>query len=383
MRKIAAITGTRAEYGVMKDLFQKLNNDPDIDFKIIITGQHLLSEFGNTFKEVQKDFPNNYKVKSHSEEDSRTSMAVALGKCITGIVGCFKKIDPEFVLVTGDRGEALAAAIAASHMNIPVAHLTGGDITSGGTIDNSIRIAITSFSHIHFPPTKKSRENLIKIGESPSRIFHFGNPGLNKNSNTEEEIRKKFGLEKNERVIIVIQHPLTTEADKSEYQMRETIEAIKEINKKTIILYPNSDYGNSSITKVIKEFQGFPLIGIEKNLSREYFFSLLSISSVMVGNSSAALVESPIFGITVVDIGIRQKNREKSFNVINVPHDRNEIKKAIERCLFDKKFKEKCKKARSPYQGIDVEDKIIKVLKRIRLDRTTINKTEEIKDVMI
>ena len=190
MRKIAAITGTRAEYGVMKDLFQKLNNDPDIDFKIIITGQHLLSEFGNTFKEVQKDFPNNYKVKSHSEEDSRTSMAVALGKCITGMVGCFKKIDPEFVLVTGDRGEALAAAIAASHMNIPVAHLTGGDITSGGTIDNSIRIAITSFSHIHFPPTKKSRENLIKIGESPSRIFHFGNPGLNKNSNTEEEIRK-------------------------------------------------------------------------------------------------------------------------------------------------------------------------------------------------
>ncbi len=277
----------------------------------------------------------------------------------------------------GDRIEALSGAIASGYMNIPIAHIHGGDSARAG-LDESVRHAITKFAHIHFPATKKSAERIVQLGENQSRITVVGAPGLDTILNmkylSKGEVQKKFQLTLKEPFILVVQHSVTTEPDEAEQQIIETLEALKELKQQTVIIYPNSDAGGRRIIKQIQKNESLPFITSYKNLPHLDFLSLMNYAEVMVGNSSSGIIETPSFKLPFVNIGIRQEGRERSINVINVQHDRKMIIKAINKALFDKEFRDEVDKSENPYGDGKASEKIIKVLKEIKLDKKLLQK---------
>jgi UDP-hydrolysing UDP-N-acetyl-D-glucosamine 2-epimerase len=378
-RKICVVTGTRAEYGILKSTMAAIKNAKNLELQILATGMHLSQNFGNTIKEIKKDgFNNIAKVAMTPTEDSRYAMAESIGRGIIGISSIFKRIRPDIVLVTGDRVEALAAAIAASCMGIVVAHIHGGDNASSG-FDEYARHAITKLSNIHFPATKKSAERIIKMGENKQMVFIVGAPALDNMSKSRlvaiQKISKKYQLSLNEPIILVVQHPVTTEAKDSARQIQESLDALKELNQQTIIIYPNADAGGRAIIKVIEKYKKFSFIKIYKSISHEDYLSLMNIASVIVGNSSSGIIEAPSFCLPVVNIGLRQGGRERAKNIIDVNYKKEEIKMAIQKALYNKAFIKKVKRCKSPY---DVDGKsgikIAKILGGIKIDKKLIQK---------
>ncbi len=369
MKKIVIVTGSRAEYGVMRTLLKKIDKNPSFKLSLIVTGMHLMKEFGHTIDEITKDgFNIDSIVNMKLTCKTNVGMAKSLGYAIIGITEALEKIKPQLVIVTGDRGEMLAAAIAASHLNIPVAHISGGDTTTGATIDERIRHAITKFADIHFPANEKSAKHIITMGEKAKNVFPVGNPGIpivyNITDKRKKEITRKYKLDLNQPILIVIQHPITTQELQAASQMKETMSAVKELKIQTIIIYPNSDTGSKDIINVIHQYEKLDFVQIHKNIKREDFQDLMTICDVMVGNSSCALLEAPAFNLPAINIGDRQKGRGHTFNIINVKHNKNDIIKAIKKALT-KEFKNKVKKALSPYAKKNAEEKIIKILEKI------------------
>jgi len=377
MRKICVVTGTRAEYGVLKPIMRAIDNNPKLELSIIATGMHLSKEFGYSFNEIIKDgFNVNEKVEMNPERDSGISMAKSVGKGIIGISDALNKIKPDIVLVIGDRIEALAATITAAYMNIIVAHISGGDVTRAG-LDESVRHVITKLSHIHFPSTKKSAGRVLKMGEDKWRIFQVGAPCLDtilhEKFFSRKEVEKKFNLESGKDFIVLLQHSITTETEKVESQITETLWAIKELGIQTIIIYPNSDAGGRKIINKIKEYEKLPFISSYKNLPQKDYFSLLKHARALVGNSSSGIIESSSFKLPVVNIGIRQEGRERANNVIDVNHDRKEILKAMKKALSEE-FKRKLRNCVSPYGDGKTAQRITKVLSEIKINKRLLQK---------
>jgi len=378
MKKICVLTGTRAEYGLLKPTMTTIKNHSNFKLSIIVTGMHLSPEFGNSIKEIEKDgFKITAKVKMNPVEDTGFSMAESVGKGIIGVAKSLEKIKPDILLVLGDRTEALSGAIAAAYMNIPIAHIHGGDIV-GAVIDESARHAITKLAHIHFPGTKKSAERIIKMGENRRNIYIVGTPCvetiLNKDFLTKKEIEKKFDLDLKKPLILMLQHSVSTQIDKAKKQIIETLEAVKKLQYQTVIIYPNSDAGGREIIKQIKKYECLPFVSSYKNLSQKEYFSLLKYCSVMVGNSSSGIIESSSFKIPVINIGIRQDGRERSSNVIDVNHNRVEIIRFIEKAINDKKFREKVRKCKNPYGTGRTSEKIVKILNQIDISPALLEK---------
>jgi len=379
MRKIVYVTGSRAEYGVIRSTLKEIQKHKDLKLSLIVTGMHLSPEFGGTVKEIERDgFRIDDKIDILPREDTGAAMAKYLGEGIIRATEALEKINPDIVLVAGDRSEALAAAIAATHLNIPVAHISGGDTTTGGTIDDIIRHCITKFAHIHFPATERSAKAIIRMGEDPSHVFTVGNPGIPlkyKASKTERErVSRKLKLDLTKPILLVIQHPVTTESHLAGRQMRETMEAIKELKMQTIVIYPNADPGAREMIKVINEYRGLPFAQIHKSIPRKDFLSLMAVSSAISGNSSSALLEAPSFDLPAVNIGRRQKGRERGNNVIDVEPKKEEIISAIRKAVYDKKFREKVKKSTNPYVKRGAEKNIVKILRKIEISSKLLQK---------
>jgi len=265
MRKVAVITGTRADYGILYPVLKAIDSSQNLKLQLIVCGMHLCPDFGMTIKEIEKDgFEISDKFETVFSSDTGSSMAKTVGLSIMYAAQSFERLKPDIVLVLGDRGEMLAAAIAACYMNIPVAHIHGGEVS--GTVDESIRHAITKLSHIHFPATEDSRNRIIKMGEKEENVFVVGAPGLDVIKSTKyisrEEFLNKFGL-KDDKIILMTQHPVTTEIDDVDFQIRETLNAIVSIGKQTVITYPNSDSGGRMIIRRIEEYR---LIKIYPNM---------------------------------------------------------------------------------------------------------------------
>jgi len=380
MRKIVYVTGSRAEYGVIRSTLEEIQKHKDLKLSLIVTGMHLSQVFGKTVKEIEKDgFKIDAKINILPREDTGIAMAKYLGEGIIRIAEALEKIKPDIVLVAGDRTEALAAAIAATYLNIPVAHISGGDITEGGTIDDIIRHCITKFAHIHFPATKKSAEIIIRMGEDPSRVFIVGNPGVPikyKPSKKElQQTARRFKLDLAKPILLVIQHPVTTEAHLADKQMRETMEAIRELGMQTIVVYPNADAGAQGMIKIINEYKKFSFIQIYKSIPRKTFLQLMAMSSVLIGNSSCALIEAPSFNLPAVNIGKRQEGRERGNNIIDAKPKKEEIISAIRKALYDKKFREQVKKSKSPYVRKGAEKNIVKILRKIKISPGLLQKS--------
>ena len=370
-KKIAVVTGTRAEYGLLYPVLKSIEAQPNLQLFLVVTGMHLSHEFGYTVRQIEQDGFNVYaRVDTLLSDDSPEAMAKSIGLGIIGTAQTWEQLKPDAILVLGDRVEPLAAAIAGAYMNIPLAHIHGGDRTRGG-LDESARHAITKFAHIHFPATKKSADRIVKMGEDEWRVHVVGSPALDiilsEPLLPPKELTEKFGLDLAQPLVLVVQHPVTTQVEEAPKQMRETLEAIVEIGCPTILIYPNSDAGGRRMIEVIKRYDKYPFIKTYKNLPRREYLSLMKISSIMVGNSSSGIIDAPTFGLPAVNIGIRQEGRERGKNVIDVSHDKQEIVNSIEKALKDKEFLAEIKKCENPYGDGNTGPRIAEILNRIEV----------------
>lgn len=378
MKNICVLTGTRAEYGLLKPVMNAIREHLHLELSLIVTGMHLSEEFGYTVDEIIKDgFEITERVEMNPEEDTGFSMAQSTGRGIIGIADALKRIKPNIFFVLGDRIEPLAGVIASAYMNIPIAHIHGGDSARAG-LDESVRHAITKFAHIHFPVTEKSAERILKMGEDDWRVFVVGAPGLDTILNTKflarEEVEEKFNLDLSKPFILLVQHSVTTETEKAGLQIVETLNAIKELGYQTIVIFPNSDAGGRKIIEQIKKYEGrLPFIKSYKNLSHMEYLSLLKYASVMVGNSSSGIIESASFKLPVVNIGTRQEGRERANNVVDVEHNKKEIKKAIKKALSEE-FKEKIKNCVNPYGDGETGERVANILAEINIDKRLLQK---------
>jgi UDP-N-acetylglucosamine 2-epimerase (non-hydrolysing)/GDP/UDP-N,N'-diacetylbacillosamine 2-epimerase (hydrolysing) len=339
---------------------------------------HVSPDFGSTIEDIKADgFKIDALIKNIYPDDTGKSMAKSVGLLISELSELMANIKPHLLLALTDLGHALATAIVGVYTNIPVAHIHGGDVS--GTVDESIRHAITKLSHIHFSATEKSADRIIKMGEDPWRVHVVGAPGLDSILNRQlpgrDEINRKYDIDISKKFILMIQHPDTTEVENAEKQIKETLDAIAETMYRTILIYPNADAGGRRMIKIIKEYvKKYPFINAFKNVPHPDYLSLMKHASLMVGNSSSGIIEAPSFHLPVVNIGSRQEGRERSDNVIDASYNSEDIKKAIEKALFDEDYIKKLKTVESPYGDGRAFERIVHLLNSIKIDKKLIQK---------
>lgn len=348
-RKICVITNTRADYSRLKTVLFALREREDVELSLCVTGSHLLSTYGNTVEEIKKDgFEVSYRI--YTEVDGRvlSTMTKSTGLAIIEFSSFFENNRPDLVVIHGDRFEALAAATAASMMNIHVAHLQGGEIT--GTIDEHLRHAITKLSHFHFPSDEISKKRICQLGEKPEHVFNEGCPSSDVLLSTPERSFKEFKeslhsiIKKKEWLqslskdfFLLIQHPVTTEYNQSSKEISETLNALQNFPNQILVLWPNIDAGSEQIVNKIKEFEGKSngKVGVIDNLPMDTFINTMRHTRMVIGNSSAGVREACYFGTPVVNIGTRQEGRLRTENVIDVPNNKAAIENAIQSHLLN------------------------------------------------
>lgn len=371
MKRIAIITGTRAEYGIFKPLLYKMANSDELKPYVLATGMHLSPEYGLTIKQIEDDgFPMGARVDMLFSSDSRAAMAKGLGVGITGLTQELERIRPHVVLVLGDRVEAFAGAISGLFYGAVVGHLHGGEVTRGG-LDEYMRHAITKLSHIHFPATEKSKERILNLGENADFVYRVGTPGLDALMEypeyTDQELSEKLSVSIPGRFALVVQHPISTHPETAGEEINETISALKYSGVHTFIIYPNSDAGSREIIRSIQAVDNEPWIESFPSMPRELFCNLLRRCSCLVGNSSSGMIDAPSFGVPVINIGERQEGRERGDNVIDCPPVRSDIEKAMNRALTDNNFIVRAKNAVNPYGDGKASQRITQVLETIDL----------------
>ncbi|MFZ3074398.1 MAG: UDP-N-acetylglucosamine 2-epimerase [Minisyncoccales bacterium] len=379
MKKIIVVSGSRSEYGLLKPVIKALKESLDFEVKIFVTGSHLEKAFGDTKKEIEKDFKIDGIVPLPMANDTNEAMGVVAGKSILGFAEAFGREKPSMILILGDRVEIFGAAIAAYYLNVPIAHLHGGDRSIGGHLDDSIRHAITKLAHIHLAATKESASRIIKMGEEKRRVFVVGAPGLDSILDGETifapEIAIKYNLDLSNPIILAVQHALTTEAEAAAGQMKEIFGAIVELKLQTVLIYPNADAGSRRMIEEIEKIERkkYPFIQTYKNINHSEYLGLMNAASVMIGNSSGGIIEAPSFKLPVVNIGSRQKGRERATNVIDADCNKDKIKAAVKKALSEK-FVKKMKKCKNPYGDGKAAVKIAKILGKVKIDKALLQK---------
>lgn len=376
-RRIAVITGTRAEYGIIRPVLEEIKAHPQLELLLIVMAQHLSPDFGYTIREIKQDgFEIAACVETLLSSDSLGGMARALGLAIIELTQTIEMIHPDIIMVTGDRGEMLAGAIVGAHMNIPVAHLHGGEVS--GTVDELIRHAITKFAHIHFAATEQSAQRIQQLGEDKKRIFIVGAVGLDEIRRGDflprDEVLRELGFDGSKPILLVSQHPVTTEIEEASQQMRETMEAIKELGLQTVLIYPNSDAGGRKMRQVLEEYLGLEFIRAFKNISRKLYLGVMNAADVMVGNSSSGIIEAPSFKLPFINIGTRQQGRQRAGNVIDVPYNREKIKEAIKYVLSNKDLRFALAGVKNPYDWGMSGPQIARILATIEINRDLLQK---------
>ncbi len=366
MIRVCAITERRADYSKLRPVLREIEKDPEFRLELIVTGQHLLPQLGLTSSLIENDgfdIASKIPIFSRNERDNGADMVKALGRTLIKVADVLEKLSPDLMLVGFDLGSHLAAAMAAAHMNIPVAHIEGGEVS--GSIDESIRHAITRFAHVHFTSNRSAARRLVRMGENPKLVFNVGCPSLDNLLNMDhilpEELHRRFEINAAEPLVLVIQHPVTTEADDSTGQVMATLKAIRKTGFQAIFIYPNVDAGGRRIIQVLEEsrIKSYP------NLPFEVYASLLRISSVLVGNSSSGIIEASSLKLPVVNIGTRQQCRLQAENVLNTGYQSDDIYDAVMKAVHDKEFRKKVGRCRNPYGDGKASSRIVKILKSV------------------
>lgn len=332
-KKVLFITGTRADYGKIKSLMKYMDRSEEYEVYIYVSGMHLLAQYGSTYREVLKDGYQNVHVAF--EQIHTDNMSYNMGVILTHFSAYMAHIEPDMIIVHGDRIDALAGAIAGAMNNILVAHIEGGEIS--GTIDDSIRHAISKFAHLHFVCNEQAKKRLIQLGESEEHIYVIGSPDIDVMISDElpklEQVKNYYDISF-EKYGIFMYHPVTTELPQLAQHIEIILSALKKSKKNFVAVYPNNDLGTEVILDRIKELDQLENFAVFPSIRFEYFLTLLKNASMIIGNSSAGIRESGIYGIPAIDIGTRQNGRydiQKLKNVQHVNEKEDDILKAIEK----------------------------------------------------
>ena len=381
-KKILAVTGIRSEYDIMSSVFRAISVHPDLDLQLVVTGAHLSDAYGYTVDEIKDDgFVIAEEIESLINSDHDSARVKGLGIQLQGLVQTVSRIKPDWLLVLGDREESITTALVGAYMNIPVAHVSGGDRVVGN-VDDQVRHAVTKLAHLHFATTQESADRIIRLGEQSFRVHSVGNPGLDRLLTVPElsterlSKRLNFHLDDEEPLLVVIQHVISTEIDEAYQQMRQTLEAVADLGLKTVMSYPNTDAGGQKMISAINEFESMPNLYIAKNIPRLEFVNLLRRASCLLGNSSAGILEAPFLKLPVVNVGNRQKGRLHAENVTFVPHEKNAIINAVWRAVFDSGYRTVISRCANPYGDGQSSKKIAEMLAT-----TEINDQLLIKDI--
>ncbi len=371
-RKICFVITSKIHYSRSKLILEQIKNDKDLDLQIIVGASAIIPTYGDVLSLMKKDgYTHDAKIVMTLEGGSPVAMAKTTGIGITEFATAFDNLRPDVVVVRADRYEVLSAAVAAAYLNIPVAHIEGGDIS--GTIDESVRHAITKFAHIHFPSNEVSHQRILKMGENPDYVFNVGCAGIeyvsqHQDTITNEDINQvgvggKIDLE--QPYIMVMQHPVTSEFGDNRKNTDETLRAISKIGMQTLWFWPNVDAGSDQVSKAIRvsrEKGELENVHFIKNLPAEKFIALLKNAKCLIGNSSAAIKECSYLGIPAVNIGTRQDGRLRGENVMDVDYSADQIENAIKKQLehgpYEKSY---------IYHKEDTSKKIIEILRDIEL----------------
>ena len=370
-KKIAYVSGTRADFGLMVPVLQAICKSKKLELRMYATGIHLMPEFGETINEIRKEFSDTVAIDAVFDTDDRLGMADFTGYFLQNVIKVFKNDRPDFVFTLGDRPEMLCVAVACLYLGIPMGQIHGGE--KSFTVDELARHAITKLSSIHFPATEESARRIEKMGEEKKRIYTVGAPAidviLNEKLPAREELCRFLNLNPKDKIILLTQHPVSEEYDKAGEQMKESIAAVKTFNLPVVITYPHADAGGRRIIKVIEKERNNPLFRIISNLGHKRFLALEREAAVWIGNSSGAMIESSSFRTPVVNVGTRQKGRQHGNNIINTGYDRKEIIAAINKSLNDSKYIGKLSKINNPYGDGKTGARIVKILENLKLDK--------------
>ena len=341
MRKICYISGTRADFGLMRSTLTAIRDHAELELSIIVTGMHLSPEHGDTVKEIEAaDLTIAAEVPVPMTPATGATMARNIGAMTTAFTDALESLHPDIVLLLGDRGEMLAGAIAGLHLNIPVAHIHGGELS--GTVDEPVRHAISKLSHLHFTATAASRERLIRMGEAATSIHVTGAPGLDGLADEpigdRLTVARQHGLNADRPFALMVYHPVLQEADTAGADARALLDALHKAGVQVLALMPNADGGSEAVRRVLTEAHGQKGVTVRTHLARPDFIAAMAHADLMIGNSSAGIIEAASFGTPVINVGRRQNLRERNANVRDVMAEPAVLAEAITAALARGRF---------------------------------------------
>ena len=370
MKKICIVTGTRAEYGLLYWLMKEIELRSDFCLQLIVTGMHLSPEFGLTYKEIEKEFKIDKKIEMLLSSDTPIGISKSMGLAQISFCEAYEELEPNLVILLGDRYEMFSAASAAMIAKLPVAHLHGGETTEGA-FDEAIRHSITKMSHLHFVASEEYRNRVIQLGEEPGRVFNVGGMGIENIKRlkllTKDEFEESIDFKLNKKNILVTFHPVTLEKQTSKGQFQELLDAIDILDETNIIFTKaNSDPDGRIINQMIDEYV---IKNPEKSiafisLGQLRYLSSLQFIDAIVGNSSSGIIEAPSFKIATINIGDRQKGRLKANSIIDTKPEKQDILNSFD-LVFNRKLKEEIV---NPYGEGCASKKILNVLKSMDFD---------------
>lgn len=369
MKKICVVTGTRAEYGLLKPLINKINLDETIQLQLVVTGSHLSPEFGMTYMEIEND---NYHIDEKIEillsSDTQIGISKAMGLALISFSEAFVRLQPDMVVVLGDRFEIFAVAAAATIAKIPIAHIHGGEATEGA-FDEAFRHSITKMSYLHFTSTEAYKDRVIQLGENPSKVFNVGAIGIESICSlkllSKDELEAAINFKLTNKAAVVTFHPVSLENTTTESQFQNLLDALDCFeDMKIIFTKANADANGRIINSMIDDY-----VAIHKHKSVAFasmgqlkYLSALNSATIVIGNSSSGIIEAPYFRIPTVNIGDRQKGRIQASTTINCTADKRDIIQAIQKGLSEE-YNNESHAAESPYGNGQVSDKIINMIK--------------------
>ena len=318
MRKVCYFSGTRADFGLMQATLKAIDAHPALALSIVVTGMHLAPRYGNTVDDiVRSGLPITARCAVEMEPATGATMARNIGHMLVAFVTALEQIEPDLVLLLGDRGEMLAAALAAIHLNIPVAHVHGGE--RSGTVDEPVRHAISKLSHFHLAATADAAQRLVRMGEDPAQVHVTGAPGLDGLTelalNSRAALCAAAGLQPEQPLALMVFHPVLQEATEARAQTSNIVAALRESGIQIVALMPNADAGSAEVRAVLAGHVGIEGIHVASHFPRTHFVSWMACADLMIGNSSAGIIEAASFGLPVINIGNRQGLRERNANV--------------------------------------------------------------------
>ncbi|MBI5631814.1 MAG: UDP-N-acetylglucosamine 2-epimerase (hydrolyzing) [Elusimicrobia bacterium] len=384
-RVIAVYTGNRAEYGLQYPILRAIAADKRLAYKLLVSGAHLQQAFGRTKAEIAKDgFDVHAEVKIAMGDDSLFGTAQAIGSGILSLSRVLARLKPDILVVYADRFEGFSAVITGTQMNIPTAHVEGGDITEGGALDDSVRHAMTKLAHLHFTTNEEAAERVRKLGEEPWRVHNVGFPAVDLVRAgllaSPEELLQRFGVDVGKPLVVFTQHSVTTEYDEAGAQVRPALKAMERLAREGVqilLTYPNNDAGGRRIIAELEKLRrrNVPNLQVHASLGRYNYHGALALPrAVCVGNSSSGIKETPALGCPFVNVGSRQNGRLRGGNVLDVGYDEEKIYEACRKALFDETFRRLCRGGGNPYGIGDAGPKIAQVLATVPLDKRLLQK---------